>query len=69
MIAIEEEAPIGNMYSSTFIFAYGHIVLTVSPSIDVTGDGSSLGLSCGFGPNEEYNKSIITRANSTVKEI
>lgn len=69
VIAIKEENSINNMYSSTFIFAYGHMVFTISPSIDVSGSGVSLGLSCGLGTNEEFNKSIIIRSNGTTQEI
>lgn len=64
-IAVEEEKTIYNMYSTLFVFAYGHMTLTLSPSISVTANGASLGLSCGFGTSEEFNDHITVKYDGT----
>lgn len=69
VVAIAEEVSVKKLYSSTFLFAYGHMVLTLSPSIEVSVSGPSLSFSFGTGTNEEYNKSIIIRTNGTTQEI
>lgn len=65
-VCIEEEVIVNQLATSVFIFAYGHTNFTLSPSISVSGDGPSLGLTCERGTDEMFNEWMkINRNGST----
>ena len=66
-VCIEEEVRLNELETATFIFAYGHTNFTLTPSINVSGSGPSLGLSCGFGTDEMFNEWMKINADGSTE--
>lgn len=65
-VTVEEPVNVNDLEYSTFVFAYGHMTMTVNPSFSVSVDGISVSLSPGFGTEEMFNGSISVWADGDV---
>lgn len=61
-VAIKEENPIYQLYSGTFAFGYGHMVGAITPSISISFDSISIGLTFGTDTEEMFYKTITVDA-------
>lgn len=57
--------PVGNLYSCTFAFGYGHTGVVIAPSISVSagsGFNGGIGLSFGFNTENMFYKTMVLRS-------